>query len=75
MIDSFLYLPDYSIGHLIAAQIEEQTKKAGAIGPEFERMAKLGDVTPDLWMENATGKPVGPDALLEATKRALSRVP
>ncbi|HEV2717481.1 MAG TPA: hypothetical protein VGU64_19595, partial [Terriglobales bacterium] len=26
MIDSFLYLPDYSIGHLIAAQIEEQMK-------------------------------------------------
>src|SRR5437763_418568 len=74
MIDSFLYLPDYSIGHLIASQIEEQMKKAGEIGPEFERMAKMGDVTPDLWMENATGKPVGPDALLEATKRALSRV-
>lgn len=74
MIDSFLYLPDYSIGHLIASQIEEQMKKAGAIGPEFERMAKMGDVTPDLWMENATGKPVGPDALLEVTRRALSQI-
>ncbi|HEX8814329.1 MAG TPA: hypothetical protein VF753_02410 [Terriglobales bacterium] len=71
MIDSFLYLPDYPIGHMIAFQIEEQMKKAGAIGPEFERMAKEGDVTPDLWMENASGKPVGPDALLEATQRAL----
>jgi hypothetical protein len=71
MIDSFLYLPDYPIGHMIAFQIEEQMKKAGAIGPEFERMAKEGDVTPDLWMEHATGKPVGPEALLEATKRAL----
>jgi hypothetical protein len=72
MIDSFLYLPDYPIGHLIAFQIEEQMKKAGSIGPEFERMAKMGRVTPDLWMENATGKPVGPEALLEATQRALS---
>jgi len=71
MIDSFLYLPDYPIGHLIAFQIEEQMKKAGSIGPEFERMAKEGRVTPDLWMEHATGKPVGPDALLEATQRAL----
>jgi len=26
MIDSFLYLPDYPIGHLIAFQIEEQMK-------------------------------------------------
>ena len=74
MIDSFLYLPDYPIGHLIAFQIEEQMKKAGAIGPEFERMAKMGDVTPDLWMEHATGHPVGPEALLEATQRALSAV-
>jgi hypothetical protein len=72
MIDSFLYLPDYPIGHMIAFQIEEQMKKAGSIGPEFERMAKEGRVIPDLWMENATGRPVGPEALLEATKKALA---
>jgi hypothetical protein len=74
MIDSFLYLPDYPIGHMIAFQIEDQMKKAGSIGPEFERMAKMGDVTPDLWMEHATGHPVGPEALLEATKSALASV-
>ena len=74
MIDSFLYLPDYPIGHLIAFQIEEQMKKAGSIGPEFERMAKMGDVTPDLWMVHATGRPVGPEALLEATQGALTAV-
>ena len=71
MIDSFLYLPDYPIGHMIGFQVEEQMKKAGAIGPEFERVATMGDVTPDLWMEHATGNPVGPEALLEATQRAL----
>jgi hypothetical protein len=49
-------------------------KKSGAIGPEFERMAKMGRVTPDLWMENATGKPVGAEALLQATQRALAIV-
>ncbi len=74
MIDSFLYLPDYPIGHLIAFQIEEQMRKAGSIGPEFERMAKMGRVTPDLWMENATGRPVGAEALLDATQHALSIV-
>ena len=74
MIDSFLYLPDYPIGHMIAFQIEEQMKKAGSIGPEFERMAKMGDVTPDLWMVHATGRPVGPEALLEATQAALTAV-
>ena len=60
MIDYFLYLPDYPIGHMIAFQIEEQMKKAGKIGPEFERMASFGSVAPDLWMVHATGKPVGP---------------
>jgi hypothetical protein len=74
MIDSFLYLPDYPIGHLIAFQIEEQVKKTGSIGPEFERMAKMGRVTPDLWMEHATGKPVGAAALLVATEEALKQV-
>jgi hypothetical protein len=74
MIDSFLYLPDYPIGHLIAFQIEEQMKKAGSIGPEFERMAKMGHVTPDLWMEHATRRPVGPEALLEAAQSALASV-
>ena len=74
MIDSFMYLPDYPIGHLIAFQIEEQMKEAGNIGTEFERMAKMGRVTPDLWMENATGQPVGAEALLNATEAALKQV-
>jgi len=74
MISSFLYLPDYPIGHLIAFQIEEQMKKAGAIGPEFERIAKMGRVTPDLWMESATGHPVGAEALLDATGQALAEL-
>ncbi len=74
MIDSFLYLPDYPIGHLIAFQVEEQMKKAGAIGPEFERMAKMGSVAPDIWMIHATGKPVGAEALLTATEQALAQV-
>jgi hypothetical protein len=74
MIDSFLYLPDYPIGHLIAHQIEEQIKKTGTIGPEFERMAKFGSLAPDLWMKNATGRPVGPEAMLEATERSLKQL-
>lgn len=71
MIDAFLYLPDYPLGHMIAFQIEEQMEKAGNIGTEFERMATTGTVVPDLWMKKATGAPVGPEALLTATGRAL----
>ncbi|HEX8153294.1 MAG TPA: hypothetical protein VF698_09225, partial [Thermoanaerobaculia bacterium] len=74
MVNNFLYLPDYPIGHLIAHQIEEQMEKAGNIGAEFERMAKTGSVTPDLWMKTATGAPVGAAALLHATEKALTIV-
>jgi hypothetical protein len=74
MIDSFLYLPDYPIGHMIAFQIEEQMEKAGNIGPEFERMALAGSLVPDLWMKKATGAPVGPEALLAATRKALKEI-
>src|SRR5207237_5119910 len=75
MIDSTLYLPDYPIGHLIAFQIEQQMEKAGAIGPEFERMATTGSIAPALWMQTATGAPVGADALLVATRKALGALP
>ena len=72
MIDYPLYLPNYPLGHMIAFQIEEQMERAGKIGPEFERMATAGNIAPDLWMKRATGAPVGPDALLHATEKALA---
>ncbi len=71
MIDAFLYLPDYPIGQMIARQIEEQMRKAGSIGTELERMAVMGRISPDLWMQHATGSKVSPDALLNAAERAL----
>ena len=74
MVDSFLYLPDYPIGHLIAFQIEEQIEKAGNLGAEFERMARYGGLPPDQWMTHATGSPVGAAALLHATEKALGAV-
>jgi hypothetical protein len=72
MISYPLYLPDYPLGHLIAFQIEQQLKSHGPLGAEFERMAKFGDVAPDLWMEHATGAPVNAAPLLLATEAALS---
>ncbi len=74
MIDSFLYLPDYPVGHLIAFQIERHVEKAGEVGPEIERMARQGRLTPDLWMQGAVGAGVGPEALLAATREALAEV-
>jgi oligoendopeptidase F len=74
IIHSFLYLPDYPLGHLIAHQVEEQMKKSGSIGAEMIRMIKPGRVAPDIWMKNATGQIVGPDALLNATKKSLNEL-
>jgi len=72
MISYPLYLCDYPLGHLIAFQIEEQVKKSKSLGQEFERMAKFGRVTPDMWMTNASGSPVSSGPLLRATEQAVS---
>ena len=72
IIHSFLYLPDYPLGHLIALQIGEQVKKGGSVGSEVERMAVVGNVTPDVWMKTATGEGVGSEAMLAAAARALA---
>ncbi len=74
MVNAFLYLPDYAIGHLISMQIEAQMKKAGNVGAEFERMATEGRVAPDIWMTHATGSVVNADALLDATRKALAEM-
>jgi hypothetical protein len=71
IIHSFLYLPDYAIGHLISHQIEAYLQGKENIGFELERMLKIGSVTPDVWMKNATGLPVSAEPLLQATERAV----
>ena len=37
-------------------------------------MAICGNVTPDAWMKNAVGAPVGADTLLSAAKEALAEL-
>ena len=74
MISYPLYLADYPLGHMIAYQIEEKMKISGSVGEEFDRIARLGNIAPDLWMTEATGAKVGPEALLRATKSALNEL-
>ena len=71
MVSSILYLPDYPIGHLIAHQISEHMASE-PIGPEFERLSRIGRLTPDQWMIEATGSPISAEPMLEAVRRALS---
>ena len=70
MINAFLYLYRYPIGHLIAFQLEEKLRGPD-FGKAFENAASYGRVLPDLWMEHATGKPVIAEPMLHATETAL----
>jgi len=74
MINEVIYLPDYSIGHMIALQVETQMDKSGDFGGEFERVSRIGSVAPDIWMMQATGAPVGPEALIAAAAKALDQL-
>jgi hypothetical protein len=74
MISYPLYLADYPLGHMIAYQIEERMKQSRSVGEEFDRMARIGNIAPDLWMMQATGNEVGPEALIKATEQALSNL-
>jgi hypothetical protein len=67
-----LYLTDYPLGHLIAFQVGEKLAKSRSMGDEFERMARLGNIAPDLWMTKATGAPLSAGPLLRATTKALT---
>lgn len=74
MISYPLYLTDYPLGHLIAYQIEEQIEKSGKVGPEFDRMARIGKLGPDLWMIKATGNRIEAEALQTATRLAITKI-
>jgi len=73
MIHSYLYLPDYSLGHLISSQIEAHLAglPPGRLGAEVERMTSFGSLAPDLWMKNATGAPVSARPLIDGARKAL----
>ena len=72
-ITSPLYLFNYVVGHAIAFQVEELVagKDKATFATEFERVCRLGNILPDQWMQQATGKPVTARPLLDATARAL----
>lgn len=72
MVNSGLYTPDYPLGHLIAFQIDAHFAGAPALGPEFERVSRLGSITPDAWMRYATGSPLSAQPLIDAAVRVVA---
>lgn len=74
MVQSALYLPDYAIAQLTAFQIRQHFDSIkGPIGPEFERMAQIGYVTPDEWMRQAVGSKLSMKSLVEAVQLELDK--
>ena len=67
MISYPLYLSAYSYGQLIEFQLEQYL-----IGKDFakevDRIYRLGKLTPNQWMIQATGKPLSAEPLLEAVR-------
>jgi len=63
-----LYLSAYSYGQLIEFQLEQYL-----IGKDFakevDRIYRLGKLTPNQWMIQATGEPLSAEPLLEAVRK------
>lgn len=74
MVDGAMYTPDYPLGHLIAFQIDAHLGSRADLGSEFERICRLGALTPDAWMRQAVGGPLSAVPLLEATEQALKKL-
>ncbi len=74
MVDGALYTPDYPLGHLIAFQLDRHFREGKRLGAEFERVCRIGHVTPDLWMREAVGQPLSSQPLLDAAAQALAVV-
>ena len=68
-----LYLFHYLLGRLIAFQVERHLagKDRATFAREFERVSRLGALTPDAWMKQATGAPVSHQPLLDGAGEAL----
>lgn len=73
MVAYGMYLPDYPIGFLIQAQIEDAIAGKN-LATEMERMCVQGRIAPDAWMVGAVGQPLSSGPLIKAADRALETI-
>jgi hypothetical protein len=69
-----LYTPDYPLGFLITAQVEDYVRERN-LAAEMERMCRLGQLAPDVWMQQAVGGPISSAAVVNAAEAALAAGP
>jgi hypothetical protein len=70
MIDSPLYLANYSYGHIIQFQLEEYLKGKN-FSAEIDRIFSQGRLTPQQWMMKAVGSKISTQPILNALDKAL----
>ena len=58
MIAHPLYLPDYTLGHMMSHQIRSYMRGKD-LAAETKRITSLGCLTPDLWMNRAVASSWG----------------
>jgi len=74
MVNASMYLPNYPFGHIIEYQVEEyfsKLKDPKVLGPEIERIWKIGRLTPQAWMNEAVGSDVSIDPILNAIDKIV----
>ena len=71
MIAYPLYLPDYTLGHMMSHQIRSYLRGKD-LAAETKRITSLGCLTPDLWMRKAVGSPVSPAPLARDAAEGLT---
>ncbi|MDK2979106.1 MAG: hypothetical protein PWP52_1820 [Bacteroidales bacterium] len=72
MINSPLYLANYSFGHLIDFQIENYIEGKN-FSEEVDRIWSIGRLTPEIWMQKAVGEDISIEPMIKATEEAVKR--
>ena len=65
-----LYLSAYAFGQIIEFQLE-QYLNGKDFAKEVDRVFRIGRLTPNQWMLEATGKSLSTDALLDAVRKTM----
>ncbi|NSW94796.1 MAG: hypothetical protein HPY62_08850 [Bacteroidales bacterium] len=72
MVNSPLYLANYSYGQIIEFQLEEFLK-GKKLSDEIDRMYSQGRLTPQQWMTGAAGAKISAQPVLNALESALKK--
>ena len=72
MISYPLYLSAYAFGQIIEFQLEDYLNGKN-FAQEVDRIYRLGRLTPNEWMIQATGSPLSVEPLVHALQKAIKK--